>query len=436
VTLRLRVLVIIVALLIGLSVGAAAVLFALRPRLADLAIVRGESGALRAERDAAAAARDAATGRVIDLERELAAAAARLEVSAEGFDDRLANAVRAASTEAFQATNTQFLELAGTRLETTVAPLKESLKRVGLQVDALDRARVQSYGALRQQVDILADRTGNLANALRSPNVRGRWGESQLRNVVELSGMVEYCDFVTQASTRDSEGELLRPDLVVRIPGGKSVVVDAKVPLQAYLEAFETADDSERRDRLAAHARQVRDHMTRLSAKAYWRQFTPAPDFVVMFVPDETLLRVAHDHDPRLSEDGWSQHVIIASPSTLMSILRTVAAVWQQETVAESARQVSDLGRELYKRLSTMGAHVSRLGKSLDGAVKAYNETVGSLETRVLPQARAFERHGITGIEAPELLPIDRQTRDLVSPELVGGEQPALEILPGDAHAA
>ena len=247
--------------------------------------------------------------------------------------------------------------------------------------------------------------------------------------------MLEHCDFVTQASTRDGEGELLRPDLVVRVPGGKSVVVDAKVPLQAYLDAFETADEGERRDRLGAHARQVRDHMTKLSAKAYWRQFTPAPDFVVMFVPDETLLRVAHEHDPRLSEDAWSQHVIIASPSTLMSLLRTVAAVWQQETIAESARQVSDLGRELYKRLSTMGAHVTRLGKSLDGAVKAYNETVGSLETRVLPQARAFERHGITGIEAPELQPVDRQTRALAAPELVG-EQPPLEVLPGDAHAA
>jgi DNA recombination protein RmuC len=218
------------------------------------------------------------------------------------------------------------------------------------------------------------------------------------------------------------------------------VVVDAKVPLQAYLDAFETADESERRERLVAHARQVRDHMTKLSAKAYWRQFTPAPDFVVMFVPDETLLRVAHEHDPRISEDGWAQHVIIASPSTLMSLLRTVAAVWQQETIAESARQVSDLGRELYKRLSTMGAHVARLGKSLDGAVRAYNETVGSLETRVLPQARAFERHGITGVEAPELQPVDRQARTLVAPELVAPEleagQATLDVLPGDAHAA
>ncbi len=404
-----------ICLLLGFAIGAAAVLLGLRGSRRAAVSLRSENMMLRE--------------RVADV-------TARLDASEAAFDERLTGAVRTASAEAFQASSTQFLELAGTRLETTVAPLRESLQRVGTQVQELDRAREQSYGALRKQVEVLADRTGNLANALRSPNVRGRWGESQLRNVVELAGMLEHCDFVAQASTRDADGDLLRPDLVVRVPGGKSVVVDAKVPLQAYLEAFETADETERRDRLAAHARQVRDHMTKLAAKAYWRQFTPAPDFVVMFVPDETLLRVAHEHDPRLSEDAWSQQVIIASPSTLMSLLRTVAAVWQQETVAESARQVSDLGRELYKRLSTMGAHVSKLGKSLDGAVKAYNETVGSLETRVLPQARAFERHGITGIEAPELQPVDRQTRALVAPELVDDEQPALEVLPGDAHAA
>lgn len=403
------------ALLIGLAVGAAGVLLLLRPALH------------RGRRDAEL---------VTTLQRDLATAEARLEAAGASFERRLADTVRAASAEAFHAANTQFIELAGTRLETTVAPLKESLQRVGAQVQELDRAREQSYGALRQQVEVLADRTGSLANALRSPNVRGRWGESQLRNVVELAGMMEHCDFVTQASTRDDEGDLLRPDLLVRVPGGKTVIVDAKVPLQAYLDAFETSDEAERRERLAAHARQVRDHMTKLSAKAYWRQFSPAPDFVVMFVPDETLLRVAHEHDPRLSEDAWAQQVIIASPSTLMSLLRTVAAVWQQETIAESARQVSDLGRELYRRLSTMGAHVAKLGKSLDGAVRAYNETVGSLETRVLPQARAFERHGITGIELPELQPVDRQTRALSTPELAADSLPELEVLAGDVTAA
>jgi DNA recombination protein RmuC len=411
----------IATLLIGLVVGAVGALLLLRPRLLEARARAEEARRLVDE--------------VRDAERRAVEAEALLQAERGSLDERIAGAVRAASSEAFRETSTQFLELAGTRLGATVAPLQESLKRVGSQVEELDRARAQSYGALRRQVELLSERTGNLTNALRSPNVRGRWGESQLRNVVELSGMVEHCDFVAQATTRGDEGDLLRPDLVVRVPGGKSVVVDAKVPLQAYLEAFETADEEIRRERLAAHARQVRDHLTKLSAKAYWRQFTPAPDFVVMFVPDETLLRVAHEHDPRLSEDGWSQHVIIASPSTLMSLLRTVAAVWQQETIAESARQVSDLGRELYKRLSTMGAHVAKLGKSLDGAVRAYNETVGSLETRVLPQARAFERHGITGVEAPELQPVDRQARTLAAPELLDGES-TVEVLPRGAHAA
>ena len=195
--------------------------------------------------------------------------------------------------------------------------------------------------------------------------------------------MVEYCDYVSQA-TKSTEDGLLRPDLVVRVRGGKHVVVDAKAPLAAPLDAFETSADDERERHLEDHARQVREHVTKLSAKGYWRQFEPAPDLVVMFLPDESYLRAAHEHDPTLQEYAWSSNVVLASPSTLMILLRTVAMTWQQETVAESAREVSELGRELYKRLATMGAHVGRLGKSLDGAVKAYNETVGSLERQVL----------------------------------------------------
>jgi DNA recombination protein RmuC len=232
--------------------------------------------------------------------------------------------------------------------------------------------------------------------------------------------MIEHCDFVSQATT-STEDSTLRPDLVVRIPGGKHVVVDAKAPLAAYLDAFETSDEAERERHLADHARQVREHVTKLSAKGYWRQFEPSPDFVVMFLPDESYLRVAHGKDPGLQEYAWSSNVILASPSTLMGLLRTVAMTWQQETVAESAREVGELGRELYKRLSTMGAHVGRLGKSLDGAVKAYNETVGSLERQVLVQARRFEQHGITGIEPPELQPIQRQARPLAAAELLQG---------------
>ena len=399
----------IVALLIGLVAGAGGVLLVLREALAD---------------------RRAKADRVLELERDLAGATARLEASERAFDGRLAEAVRTVSAEAFRDSGTRYLDAARGQLESTVAPLKQSLADVGLRVQELDRAREHAYGALRQQVSVLSERTGSLANALRSPAVRGRWGEAQLRNVVEAAGMVEHCDFVAQVSARDGEGDLLRPDLVVRIPGGKSVVVDAKVPLAAYLEAFETSDEAERSARLAAHARQVRDHAMKLSAKAYWRQFSPTPDFVVMFVPDETLLRVAHEHDRRLAEDAWAQGVVLASPSTLMTLLRTVAAVWQQETVARSAKAVHELGAELHKRLGTFSGHLAKLGRSLDGAVGAYNEAVGSFESRVLVQARKLEDHGVPGaIDSPAQ--IERQARTVDA-----GDEAAVVELQRDAHAA
>ncbi len=264
------------------------------------------------------------------------------------------------------------------------------------QLQGVERIRQEAYGALRVQVSALSDRTGSLANALRAPHVRGRWGEVQLRNVVEQAGMVEHCDYVQQATASDDE-RTLRPDLVVRIPGGKHVVVDAKAPLAAYLDAFETTDDAERARHFADHARQVRDHVTKLSAKQYWRQFQPSPDFVVMFLPDESFLQAAHEHDRALVEDAWRANVILASPSTLVVMLRTVAATWQQETVAESARAVHALGQELYERIGKVGDHLAKLGRSLNGTVVAYNEAVGSIETRVLVTARKLEEHGIEG---------------------------------------
>jgi DNA recombination protein RmuC len=402
----------VLALLVGFAAGLGAAFGLLRPALSE---------------------RRRAAERVVALERDVAVAAARVEAAEQGFDRRLADAVRAASAEAFQQTGTRYLEHARSQLATTVAPLQESLKRVDATVEQADRARAQSYGALRQQVELLSERTGSLANALRSPHVRGRWGEAQLRNVVERAGLLEHCDFTAQPSTRTGEGELLRPDLTVRIPGGKSVVVDAKVPLGAYLDAFETSDEAERQARLADHARQAREHVGKLSAKAYWRQFSPAPDFVVMFVPDETLLRVAHEHDPALSEDAWASNVILASPSTLMTLLRTVAAIWQQETVAQSAREVHELGTELHKRLGTFAGHLARVGRSLGSAVGSYNEAVGSFESRVLVQARRLEEHGIDGeLEAPA--PVDRLARQ---PAVDASAEPRpLEVLPGDANAA
>jgi DNA recombination protein RmuC len=253
---------------------------------------------------------------------------------------------------------------------------------------------------------------------------------------VELAGMVQHCDFVEQPTTDDGEGRVLRPDVLVNLPGGKCIVVDSKAPLAAYLDAFATdVTDEARQAALRDHARHVREHIVKLGQKAYWRQFDATPEFVVMFLPDESFLRAALEHDPTLVEFAADNHVITASPTNLIGLLRAVHYGWQQETIAEGARQISDLGRELYKRLSTMGTHFSKLGRSLDTAVRSFNETVGSLERQVLPQARRFEQHGITGIAPPELTPIERQTRVISAPELVGeGEQ--AELLPGEAHAA
>jgi DNA recombination protein RmuC len=401
---------VILALLIGLAIGAFGVLVALRPALLE---------------------RRRGIQEVIDLQRSLAATEAELRVERASADARLEVAVKALSTEALDANSARFLELAETHLTGHVKPLKESLERMDQQLRTVERVRQESYGALQTQVSTLAERAGSLTNALRTPHVRGRWGEAQLRNVVEYAGMVEHCDYVSQATTQTDDGTL-RPDLVVRIPGGKHVVIDAKAPLVAYLDAFETSDEAERQIRFADHARQVREHVGKLSAKGYWRQFDPSPDLVVMFLPDESYLRVAHEHDPSLQEYAWSSNVILASPSTLMVLLRTVAMTWQQETVAQSAREVSALGRDLYKRLATMGTHFSKLGRALDGSVKAYNETVGSLERQVLPQARRFEQHGIAGIEPPELQPVERQTRALAAAELIGeGEQTTLGAIAG-----
>jgi DNA recombination protein RmuC len=223
--------------------------------------------------------------------------------------------------------------------------------------------------------------------------------------------------------------------MIVRLPGERTVVVDAKVPLAAYLDACEAVDEDVRAGHLATHARQVRDHLQRLSQKQYWQQFTDSPDFVVMFLPDETFLRAALEHDPSLVELAVANNVIPASPTNLIGLLRAVHYGWQQETIAEDARKISDLGRELYKRISTMGTHVSKLGRSLDGAVRAFNETVGSLERQVLPQARRFEQHGITGVTPDELAPIERQTRVLTAAELVPADE-LREERPGAANAA
>jgi DNA recombination protein RmuC len=414
---------VILAFAFGIAAGALAVYLAVRPALAE---------------------RRRRTDQVIALERALAETRAKLAVERSAFDDRLASKIREVSTEALDANSTRFLELADSRLSVYVRPLKESLERMDQQLQGVERIRQEAYGKLTESLSLLRgdqDRlraeTGNLATALRAPHVRGRWGEIQLRRVIEMAGMIEYCDFDEQRSLTDDEGNVLRPDVIVRLPGDKQVVIDSKVPLVAYLDAVrEDIGDDERRAKLADHARHVREHVQRLGQKAYWRQLPATPEFVVMFLPDETFLRAALEQDSSLIELAISNNVIPASPTNLIGLLRAVHYGWQQETIAESAREVSALGRELYKRLATMGGHVGRLGKSLDGAVKAYNETVGSLERQVLVQARRFERHGITGIEPPELQPIQRQTRPLAAAELIDPDEPALEALPAGADAA
>jgi len=417
-------LVTIVALLIGLFAGALGVyLVAVRRAVTE---------------------RDAASAETAEALHTLAEAEGALAAQRATFDERVTNSIKAVSAEALRENANAFATQAMGRLGEYVEPLRKSLEKVETNVGLLEQQRQRAYGEIHKELEIvrqahegLRTQTGNLVSALRGEShTRGRWGEIQLERVIELAGMLPYCDFDRQRTLTDEEGRSLRPDVIVRLPGGKAIVIDAKVSLVGYLRAYETdATDESRRAGLVDHARQVRDHIQQLGQKAYWRQLPVTPEFVVMFLHDETSWRAALDVDPTLDELAYSNNVIPASPTNLIGLLRAVHYGWQQETIAESARQISDLGRELYKRLATMGAHVSKLGRSLDGAVDAYNRTVGSLERQVLPQARRFEQHGITGIEAPELQPVDRQARALVAPELVGDE-PVLEVLPVDVHAA
>jgi len=323
---------------------------------------------------------------------------------------------REMSAAALAQNNTSFLTLA----ETKLSPLTTTLAQFEQQTRALEQSRQEAYARLTTQVGSLVSlqeqlraETRSLATALRAPATRGRWGEMQLRRTVEAAGMLEHCDFVEQSSSRDGDGRLLRPDLVVKLPGGRNVVVDAKAPLQALLDALdETLSEEARKAKMTDFVRHVRDHVAKLTAKAYWQQFSPTPDFVVMFLPGESFYRAALEHDPSLLDLHANSRVVVASPTTLITILRAVAVGWREEKVAESARHVSELGRELYERLATMVDHFSTVGKRLDGAVQAYNQTVGSLERRVLVSARKFPEHGIgTDKQIVELTPIDKSTQ-------------------------
>jgi DNA recombination protein RmuC len=313
-------------------------------------------------------------------------------------------------------------------VEQLVAPLKEQLGRVDQQLVKLDQERRESRGRLEAQLRTLTEtgeklrtETGALVTALRKPNIRGQWGQMQLRNVVELAGMVRHCDFIEQASLPGDESSL-RPDLIVRMPGGKQVVVDAKAPLQGVLDAYEARDEDERQRHLADHARLLRKHVRSLADKAYWDQLDSTPDFVVMFLPGEHLYGAALEADPTLIEEAMARRILIATPTTLLAMLRAVSYGWQQERVAESAQVISELGRELHGRLAKLSTLLQTLGTRLNSAVRAYNETVGSYEARVLPGARRFAEHG-AGSAARELARIEQVTvaaRSVQAAELDG----------------
>jgi len=310
-------------------------------------------------------------------------------------------------------------------LAITVAPLRDALSKVESHLRELEGARISAYTSLTEQVgfvrqasEALHEQTSSLVAALRAPQARGRWGEMQLRRVVEMAGMVEHCDFTEQASVTTDHG-VIRPDLVVRLSGGKQIVVDAKVSLAAYLAAAESRDPDVIEERMRAHARHMRDHVTGLAAKEYWREFEPTPEFVVLFVPGDAFLAPALERDPSLLEDAMQLKVLIATPTTLMAMLRTVAYSWQQEALTEHARSVFELGRELYRRLGTLGGHVDKLGRSLGRAVDDYNKTVGSLERNVLVHARKMAELQVTDADLAAPPPVDTAPRPLGAPELL-----------------
>ncbi len=319
-------------------------------------------------------------------------------------------------------------ELAGQRqaVEALVVPLREQLHLVEAQLRGLELERARAQAELREQVagvrrtsELLGRETASLVDALRRPQARGRWGEVQLRRCVEYAGMVDRCDFSEQESWTGAAGEVLRPDLVVRLAGGRSIAVDAKVTLAAYLEAVECDDEAEAATRMAAHARHLRAHVDRLADKAYWAALPDSPEFVVLFVPGEAFLAPALQHDPALLEHAYSRHVHLATPTTLVSLLRTAAHAWQTEQLTENARAVVVAGKDLYSRLGTLGTHVDKLGRSLGSAVADFNRTVGSLERSLLPAARRMAELGLA--EEPPAAPsvVEALPRPVTAPELV-----------------
>ena len=363
----------------------------------------------------------------------------------------LADAFKSLSADALKSNNQAFIDLAKATLEKfqegargdldarhkavdeLVRPIRESLEKVDGKIGEIEKVRLSAYSALNEQLKGLVDthlpmlrnETANLVKALRQPIVRGRWGEIQLKRVVEMAGMLDHCDFLEQES-RTTEGGRLRPDMIVRLPGGKQIVVDAKAPLSAYLDASEAPDEATQRLRLADHARQVRDHMMALGRKAYWEQFDPTPEFVILFLPGEMFFSAALQQDPGLIEFGANERVIPATPTTLISLLKAVSYGWRQESLAQNAQEVASLGRQLYERIAKLGEHWGNVGDKLGRAVDAYNSATSSLEARVFVSARKLRdlKAAPEDLEIAPIEPVERVPRAIQAAELIPFPKP------------
>lgn len=389
---------------------------------------RQEGAQLRADLATAQQARASAEVRVEEAARHIAEQKQLVDQSRQ----QLLESFQALSNDALTKNNQAFLNLARVSFETLqakaegelsqrqqaidglVKPLHDSLQRYDEQMRLLEQSRQSAYGGLDQHLKSLAEshqrlqqETGNLVKALRAPTVRGQWGEITLKRVAELAGMVDHCDFFEQESVT-GEDRRFRPDMVVRLPGGRQIIVDAKTVLAAYLDAHEAPDDQRRLEALRRHAAQVRSRMDELSLKAYWTQFERAPEFVVLFLPGEQFLGAALDHDPRLIEEGFTRGVVLATPTTLIALLRAVGYGWRQEQMNAHAEEAGRLGKDLYERMAVLAEHVNDVGQALGKSVSAYNRAVGSLETRILPAARRFKELGVASEkEIPQLEPAE-----------------------------